>query len=431
MDDSLSFRTTLESNHILVILDLPELDLEHESNLVLNIFPKECTFTAAPYHASIPLSHPAHPGKAFPKYIDYEKSTVTFRVPLAVDVKTVDNEFPSYPYGFCRLYSGPLSLETSQELKVLSDPDKYSFAQRWKLKEEAEKHDFHGEHYGMDYIQFAIDKLGLTLDNLPASSKLTDDQSYRIRVIVEEKIRNQETYTSCIEDHKPLVLGLIDVLLAVRYDRLTNNNELNEANSHINIHRISSTLAYFAEFHSVEQMLHSFYRRSCTYPYYRSKEIALVCVQHVLTGISSADRKVWIQFQLLHAYEAFKTTECAVLNHYFVKDYIRYVELGLDEETLFECVENMQKILPDIHQAALGFGEEKLIQKLLQDIITQEESDSTDSDDYGTTDSESDESDTDNESSSSSSSSAVSASEEDTNPNENVLEKLMNLKLSG
>lgn len=430
MEDSVSFRTILESKHILVILDLPELDLEHESNLVLNIFPKECTFTAAPYHASISLSHVARPGKAFPEHIDYEKSTVTFRVSLADDVKTADSEIPSYPYGFGRLYSGPISLETSQELKVLPDPYKYSFEQRWTMKEEAENNDFHGEHYGMDYIQFAIDRLGLALENPSEPCKLTEDQSYRIRVMVDEKIRNKETYTSCIEDHQPLLLGLIDVLLAVGYDRLTNNNELNEANSHINIHRIAGTLAYFAEFYDVEQMLRSFYRRSCTYPYYRCKEIAMICVQHVVKGLSSQDRKVWIHRELLHAYEAFKTTECAVLNHYFVKDYVRYVELGLNEETLLKCTEIMEKILPDVHQAALGFGEEKLIQKLLQDIITQEESDSTDSDDYDTADSESDESDSDNESSSLKLS-AVSATDEDANPNENVLEKLMNLKLSG
>uniref|UniRef100_A0A182T7U7 Protein SHQ1 homolog n=1 Tax=Anopheles maculatus TaxID=74869 RepID=A0A182T7U7_9DIPT len=217
------------------------------------------------------------------------------------------------------------------------------------------------------------------------------------------------------------------ILLAVGYDRLTNNNELNEANSHINIHRISGTLAYFVEYDGVEQMLRSFYRRSCTYPYYRNKEIAMACVQDVINGVTSVERKVWIQRQLLHAYEAFKTTECAVLNHYFIKDYIRYVELGLNEQILLQCIEDMQKILPDIHHAALGFGEETLIQKLLQDIITQDESaDSTDSDDYDTADSESDGSDSDNESSSS-----AAATDEDTNPNENVLEKLMNLKLSG
>ncbi|XP_035910066.1 protein SHQ1 homolog [Anopheles stephensi] len=427
MEDSLSFRTILESNHFRVILNLPELDLEHESNLVLNIFPKECTFTAAPYHARIPLTHTVHPGKAFPEHIDYEKSTVSFRVPLADDVIPGGSEIPSYPYGFGRLYNGPLSLETSQELKVLPDPYKYSLPQRWEMMEEAENSDFHGEHYGMDYIQFAIDRLGLSLDSPSVSCQLTEDQSYRVRVILDEKIRNKETYTTGIEEHhQPLVLGLIDILLAVGYDRLTNSNELNEANSHINIHRISGTLGYFVEFNDVQQTLRSFYRRSCTYPYYRNKEIAMACVQGVINGLTSVDRKVWIQRQLMHAYEAFKTTECAVLNHYFVKDYVRYVELGLNEEILLKCIEDMRKILPDVHHTALGFSEEKLIQKLLQDIITQEESDFTDSDDYDTADSESDGSDSDNESSSSS-----AATVEDTNPSENVLEKLMNLKLSG
>uniref|UniRef100_A0A4Y0BFP6 Protein SHQ1 homolog n=1 Tax=Anopheles funestus TaxID=62324 RepID=A0A4Y0BFP6_ANOFN len=364
MGDSVNFRTIVESKHILVVLDLPELDLEHESNLVLNIFPTECTFTAAPYHARIPLSHLVHPGKAYPENIDYEKSAVTFRVPLDCEIKTTNTETPCYPYGFGRLHNGPLLLETSQELKVLPDPCTYNFSQRWELKEVAENHDFNGEHYGMDYIQFTIDKLGLNLDNIPASFKLSEDQSYRIRVIVDEKVRQKEAY-SCIEDHQPLLLGLIDILLAIGYDQLTNNNELNEANSHINIHRISATLAYFVEFDCVEQMLRSFYRRSCTYPYYRNKEISLVCAQHVINGITSVDRRTWIQLQLMQAYEAFKTTDCAVLNHFFIKDYIRYVELGLNEEILMLLINDMQKALPDVHQAVLGLVKKKCFKNCL------------------------------------------------------------------
>uniref|UniRef100_A0A182MV38 Protein SHQ1 homolog n=1 Tax=Anopheles culicifacies TaxID=139723 RepID=A0A182MV38_9DIPT len=422
MEDCVNFQTILHSNHFLVVLDLPELDLEHESNLVLDIFPNECTFTAAPYHARIPLSHPVHPGKAYPEMIDYEKSTVTFRVPLDGDIKTADTEILSHPYGFGRLHNGPLSLETSQELKILHDPCKYSFPERWELKEAAEQNDFNGEHYGMDFIQFTIDKLGINLENFPMSFKLTEDQSYRIRVIVDEKIRQKEAYTS-IEDHYPVLLGLIDILLAIVYDRLTNNNELNEANSHINIHRISATLAYFVEFDCMEQMLRSFYRRSCTYPYYRNKEIALVCAQHVIHRATSAESREWIQHQLMHAYEAFKTTDCAVLNHFCIKDYVRYVELGLKQEILMKVMDDMKKALPDVHQAALGFGEEKLLQKLLRDIITQEDSDeSTDSDDYESSEDESDDSDSDNES---------VTSNEEPNANENVLEKLMNLNLSG
>ncbi|XP_041768843.1 protein SHQ1 homolog [Anopheles merus] len=421
MEDNLSFRTVLKCNHIDVFLDLPELDLEHESNLVLDVFPNECTFTAAPYHARIPLPQPAQPGKAFPESIDYEKNTVTFRVPLEVKAKAVDNDTPSYPYGFCHFYSGPLALETSQELKVLPNPQECSFSQRLEMKEAAEKSDFSAEHYGMDYIQFSIDQLGMDLENFPAPSKLTADQSYRIRVIVDEKVREQESYTS-IEDHRAVLLSLIDILLAAVYDQLTNSNELNEANSHINIHRISGTLAYFVEYNGVQQMLRSFYRRSCTYPYYRNKDIALACVKQVLHRMSSEDRKQWIQQQLIHTYEAFKRTDCAVLNHYFIKDFIRYVELGLNEETLLQCIKEVEKLLPEIHQASLGFGEESLLQKLLQDIMGQEESDSTDSDDYESSEEDSEESDSDNES---------VGTDTDANPNENVLEKLMNLKLSG
>uniref|UniRef100_A0A182N949 Mitochondrial cardiolipin hydrolase n=1 Tax=Anopheles dirus TaxID=7168 RepID=A0A182N949_9DIPT len=314
--------------------------------------------------------------------------------------------------------NGPLSLETSQELKVLPNPDRYSPTERWQMKEAVEAEDFYGEHYAMDYIQYSIDKLGICVASLPVQSKLTEDQSYRIKAIVEEKQRQKDLYKS-IEDHGTILLGLIDVLLAIVYDRLTNGNELNEANSHINIHRLAATLSCFVEFEGVHQMLRSFYRRSCTYPYYRHKDISEMCVQHVAAQLACEERPIWIQQQLLHAYNAFKTTDCAVLNHYFIKDYIRYTELGLDTETLQLCVGDMEKALTGVHQDSLGFGEEVLVQTMLRDIMGQEDSDSTDSDDYESTD----DSGSDNES--------VASEDESTNPNENVLEKLMNLNLSG
>ncbi|XP_053674608.1 protein SHQ1 homolog [Anopheles nili] len=418
MENKLKFSVFSEPNCIVVELEVPELDLEHESELVLNVFPTECTFITAPYHARIPLQHNAKPGKIFPHKIDYDKSIITFRAALnyAVESEKDCQNSSTFPYGFHQLYSGPLSLDTSEDVKVLNHPDLHSFVDRCKMKENAEDQDFLCEHYGMDYIQYDIDKLGINLESSPVGCKLSDEQSYRIRVIMEEKKRQSSTYTS-IEDHSVLLLGLLDILLAVGYDRLTNSNELNEANSYINIHRISGTLSFFVEFENVEQMLRSFYRRSCVYPYYRHKEISKACVETMIKRLSLENNQEWIQQQLMHAYDAFKTTDCDILNHYFIKDYIRYVALGLHNELLMEYIDEIEKVLPKVHQQRLGFNEEVVIQKLLNEIMAQEDSDVTDSDDYDSTEDESDE--------------EVDECENATNANENVLEKLMNLNLSG
>uniref|UniRef100_A0AAG5DIQ7 Protein SHQ1 homolog n=1 Tax=Anopheles atroparvus TaxID=41427 RepID=A0AAG5DIQ7_ANOAO len=422
MSDSVKFTSSLDTTHAVVILEVPELDVEHESNLVLDVFPRECIFTAAPYHARISLDAAVKPGKAFPEKIDYEKNTITFRIPL--ESNTLKNEPQNdtgFRYGFYQQYCGPLALETSQDLRVLSHPELYSVSDRMKMMHKAETEDFRAEHYAMDHLQFFSDNLGLTLDSPPLAPKFSADQSYRIRVIVDEKRRQADVYSS-IEDHSAVLLGLVDILLAVCYDRLTNGNELNEANSHTNIQRISATLSFFVEFNSIDEVLRSFFRRSCTYPFYRTRNIAKQCVDLMLTCIDTFDIREWIKHELMFAYDAFKTTDCAVMNHYYVKDYICYTELSINEELLTDYVADMKLSLPIVYGELLGFGEEKTLQKFIAELTGAFESDSTDSDDSDSENEETDSCGSDTESAS---------SKEDENPNENVLEKLMNLKLSG
>lgn len=222
------------------------------------------------------------------------------------------------------------------------------------LMEAAENADFNAEHYGMDYIQFMIDKLGLKLNDLSPVKPLTDEQRYRASVIVGEKPKQAELIKS-ISEHRPVMLGMIDILLAISYDRLTNNNELNEANSHINIQRISATLSYFVEFSTVEALLRSFYRRSCTYPFYRNKDLTQLCVETLIERVRAANnRKEWLTQELFHAYDAFKTTDCAILNHYYIKDYIRYVELALDDELFLQIVTELEEVNYDPAAGNIG-----------------------------------------------------------------------------
>ncbi|XP_050092821.1 protein SHQ1 homolog [Anopheles aquasalis] len=428
MDDNLKFTVSYDSQHALIVLDLPELDLEHESDLILDVFPHESVFTAPPYHGRIPLERAGKCGKVLPEHIDYEKSSVTFRVPLDIATSSKGNASEStFPYGFGLLYNGPLSVDTSQELKSLSNPELHSLPDRMAMMEAAENADFNAEHYGMDYIQFMIDKLGLKLKDLSPVKPLTDEQRYRASVIVGEKPKQNELIKS-ISEHRPVMLGMIDILLAIAYDRLTNNNELNEANSHINIQRISATLSYFVEFSTIETLLRSFYRRSCTYPFYRNKDLTQLCVATLIERVRAANnRKEWLTQELSHAYDAFKTTDCAILNHYYIKDCIRYVELALDDKMLLQIMTELEEALPDVHPEPLGFGEENVVQRLLKDVITQD-SDSyvTDSDDYESPISLSDASGADDDDDEDDD----GASSEKELSNENVLEKLMNLKLS-
>ncbi|EAT37652.1 AAEL010376-PA [Aedes aegypti] len=284
--------------------------------------------------------------------------------------------------------------------------------QRKTLRLEEEAKDFNLEHYGMDHVQYLIDGFGLHSVELPANVCLNNDQQSRIRMIVDEKKREVEKYRT-LSKNVSACFNLVDIVLAVLYDKIVNSNELNEAISHVNIHRISSSLSYFEEFSSYEDVLIAFYRRSCMYPLYRSKDLARKSVKLFIDAMNGENAVEWVLEKLLFSYEAFKNNDCVVLNHYYIKDCIRFLQLCKPIEMLQEAGRYCAKILLSVHSKSLGFGEEAVVQKMVNDIIGVED-ESTDSDD--TCDSTDETSESESESS-------------DSLPDENVLEKLMNLKI--
>ncbi|XP_055603075.1 protein SHQ1 homolog [Uranotaenia lowii] len=428
MNDALKYTLDVQEGKVIFTVHVPELDVEHEDALKLEVLGREIVFTAPPYHVRVPLENEVVlTEEVFPEKLNYEKSIITYHIPLknvSSDSSVPDQNL--FSYGFANFYSGTLNIQNSQDFRTLSNPEKFSNAARRAQRLAGESADFNGDHYGMDHVQYLIDEFGLNLNCIPCSGKtlLSDQQLRQIKLIVEEKKRTLEKYQN-LEIDKPTIFNLLGIVLSVIYDKVINGNDLNEAMSHVNIHRLSPALSYFEDIESIESVLKVFYRRICIYPLYRSKNLAERCVQILIAGLREDDPRAWILDKLLYAYDAFKKNDCAILNHYFIKDFIRMVHLCSIETDIHECFEQLDKQLPKIHSKPLGFGEDNIVRRVIKEVLDIDD-DSTDSDDSSESEDESE----DGSSESSSESEASDIIEVVPKKTEDsVLDRLMNLKI--
>ncbi|XP_062550718.1 protein SHQ1 homolog [Armigeres subalbatus] len=417
MAEVVTYSLDYSSDFAILVINIPNLDLEQDASATLEVQDKELLFTLPPYHIRIPSEEKLQLTEVFPKQIDYEKGAIHYNIPLSKSA-VQDEQLVSHchTYGFGNFYSGALNIANSQDFKTLSNPEEFSPDQRRSKRLNEESNDFNLEHYAMDHVQYLIDGFGLELNEIPIDVHLNDDQQNRVRMIVEEKKRQEEKYRM-LSGNETVCFSLVDIILAVLYDKTVNCNELNEAISHVNIHRISSSLSYFEQFTSYEDVIVAFYRRSCMYPFHRSKDLAKKCVDHLTAAFKHANVIEWMLEKFLYCYDAFKSNDCVVLNHYYIKDCIKFVQLCSPADMLNQAGSHIKEILPSIHNRSLGFGEEAMVRKLINDIIGVDE-ESTDSDDTSGSDDES--SDTESDS---------SDADDAPLPDESVLHKLMNLKI--
>ncbi|XP_058831393.1 protein SHQ1 homolog [Topomyia yanbarensis] len=422
MCEEASYNLRYTETYAILTITTPNIDVEHEDSINLEVHDKELVFTAPPYHLRIPSDKHLQQTNVYPEKIEYDKASIIYHVPLQTD-KNGDAESAQhcFKYGFGDFYSSVLNIQNNQDFKTLTNPEKSSNDERRAKRLNDEQTDFNPEHYGMDYVQYVIDGFGLESSIIPSEVQLTEDQKYRIRLITEDKTHKLEEYLNLRQNFSTLA-GLVDILLAVLYDKLINHNELNEAISHFNIHRISATLSYFEKFDSIQEVLLAFYRRCCIYPLYRSKNLAQTCAALLQDALMQEDFNNWILEKLMYCYEAFKTHDTVVLNYYYIKDYVKLVQSCSVCDPLREIGKDIEMLSSSICDGYLGLEKMSIAFKMVKSIM-EEEDESTDSDDTVSS-GESDETESDY--------SGTTTSDDEVihyQPEESVLEKLKNLKL--
>lgn len=111
-------------------------------------------------------------------------------------------------------------------------------------------------------------------------------------------------------------------------------------------------------------------RRSLIYPLYRNYELSKQCVEDCINALQS--NTGWVLKQLLITRDIFETNERAVFNHYYIDDYIRYINNPILCSTthLQMLAHNLKNVLLDVFKKHLGLGLKELETELLKELIT-------------------------------------------------------------
>ncbi|KAK9973610.1 hypothetical protein ABG768_024329 [Culter alburnus] len=238
-----------------------------------------------------------------------------------------------HKYGFGNLRSGVFTRlqEELNEVIDVKDPDNTASELRRRNRLDAETTIFCADHYMVNLYEDEEEIRNL-LKFKPWWSELSPDSSANsdtsITFTEEEKEQMRKfTNRSYLLDKKArfhVWLGLVDIILAYVYDVRTTEGEHN-VESAWTIRKLSGTLSWLETYHSVQDVLVSFGRRTLCYPLYRHFSLITRAVKDVACIFQSG--KACILKCLLAIHKIFRENDPAyILNDLYITDYCIWIQ---------------------------------------------------------------------------------------------------------
>ncbi|XP_059415901.1 protein SHQ1 homolog [Carassius carassius] len=238
-----------------------------------------------------------------------------------------------HKYGFGNLRSGVFARlqEELNEVIDLKDPDNTAPELRRHNRLEAETTIFCSDHYMVNLYEDEEEIRNL-LKFKPWWRELSPDPSAQsdtsITFTEEEKEQMRKfTNRSYLLDKKAhfhVWLGLVDIILAYVYDVCTTEGEHN-VESAWTIRKLSGTLSWLETYHSVQDVLVSFGRRTLCYPLYRHFSLITRAVKDVACIFQSG--KACVLKCLLAIHKIFRENDPAyILNDLYITDYCIWIQ---------------------------------------------------------------------------------------------------------
>lgn len=240
------------------------------------------------------------------------------------------NEY--HKYGFGNLRSGVFTRlqDELSEVIDLKDPDSTAPEVRRSDRLDAETNIFCSDHY---FVSLYEDKE--VIDTVlkfkpwwreldPGPSEHTDTFTF-----TEEEKEQMRKFTnrSFLLDKKArfhVWLSLVDIILAYIYDVRTTEGEHN-VESAWTIRKLSGTLSWFETYHSIQDVLVSFGRRSLCYPLYRHFSLITSAVKDAARIFQSG--KACVLKCLLAIHKIFRENDPAyILNDLYITDYCIWIQ---------------------------------------------------------------------------------------------------------
>ncbi|XP_016126599.1 protein SHQ1 homolog [Sinocyclocheilus grahami] len=238
-----------------------------------------------------------------------------------------------HKYGFGNLRSGVFTRlqEELNEVIDVKDPDNTAPELRRRTRLDAETTIFCADHYLVNLYEDEEEIRNL-LKFKPWWRELSPDPSTHsdtsITFTEEEKEQMRKfTNHSYLLDKKARFhawLGLVDIVLAYVYDVRTTEGE-HSVESAWTIRKLSGTLSWLETYHSVEDVLVSFGRRTLCYPLYRHFSLITRAVKDVACIFQSG--KACVLKCLLAIHKIFRENDPAyILNDLYITDYCIWIQ---------------------------------------------------------------------------------------------------------
>lgn len=250
------------------------------------------------------------------------------------------------------------------ELKV---PERVPKEERNGLRIEYEDNKFSSDHYLADFFDEELIAPYLAAKmhwNDPEFDKEADFNEQEVAILKE--LPNKH-YLFSKNEHKQVLLGLIDIMYGYCYDKRTTLNDSNVESSWT-INKLSSTLSWFCSFKDMKQVLIACYRRALVYPIFRNFELCHK-VKNDVASMFRKGKKLIIKC-MIEIHQMFNTSNDAhyILNQLYIKDYLVFLQKCRAEEFM-ELFNNIANI--EITKTDLELDLEEL--EAAADMVQQEE----------------------------------------------------------
>lgn len=305
-----------------------------------------------------------------------------------------------HKYGFGNLRSGVFTRlqEELSEVIDLDDPDNTAPELRRSKRLDTETTIFCTDHYLLSLYE---DKevIDTMLKLKPWWRQLDVDQSEHSDTSVtftEEEKEQMRKFTnrSYLLDNKArfhVWLSLVDIILAYIYDVRTTEGEHN-VESAWSIRKLSGTLSWLETYHSLQDVLVSFGRRSLCYPLYRHFSLITSAVKDAAHIFQSG--KACVLKCLLAIHKIFRENDPAyILNDLYITDYCIWIQ-RVKSKHVITLAEPLRKA--KLHKSHLDL-ELEILEHAAELVVKEEEEGEDDDDDTSSSEDDSEEESEDTE----------------------------------
>ncbi|XP_020293073.1 protein SHQ1 homolog isoform X2 [Pseudomyrmex gracilis] len=261
-------------------------------------------------------------------------------------------------YGFANKISGALTAFESAWLKEIIDlpnPDVTPEEERKSLQEKRELEDFCGDHYMGDLMEGSdIDETLLFIAEWDTLKK--DNITFNKTEADLLKELPNKSYLLNAEDIRKLQFNLVDILFASCYNHRSTLGE-NTVESCWTINKLSSTLCWFRNFNSMDEVITSCFRRALCYPLFRNWSLNMEVLKDVKKVLALGKKYVIKRFCEIHTLFNNSYEPRYVLNQLYIKDFLIWLQ-STPPTTIESLCSTLNAIQPT--KASMEFDLEEL-----------------------------------------------------------------------